>query len=71
MAQAEEHYTLPAPSFEKPPKVLIVVAPAGVGMFVKSRSDKWGTCCTEHSTPHQSHTSGPRLCVRSLLRLPP
>jgi 6,7-dimethyl-8-ribityllumazine synthase len=27
MAQAEEHYTLPAPSFDKPPKVLIVVAP--------------------------------------------
>jgi len=27
MAQAETHYTLPAPSFDKAPKILIVVAP--------------------------------------------
>lgn len=27
MAQAEQHYTLPAPSFDKAPKILIVVAP--------------------------------------------
>ncbi len=27
MASAEQHYTLPAPSFDKPVKVLIVVAP--------------------------------------------
>lgn len=27
MAQAEQHYTLPLPSFEKPVKLLIVVAP--------------------------------------------
>jgi len=27
MAQAETHYTLPAPHFDKPPKLLIVVAP--------------------------------------------
>jgi len=27
MAQAEQHYTLPAPTFDKAPKILIVVAP--------------------------------------------